>query len=181
MAGPRSRVLVLGSMPGAASLAKKQYYGLAQNTFWKIMGDLFGAGPDLSYAERLTALTEHGIALWDVLESCFREGSLDSAIQLSTARTNDFENLFRGHAEISHVFFNGKKAAELFEKRVLPKISDRWSSKIYAALPSTSPAHASMTYEKKLECWTAVKTALVSGKRREICDAASGPLEHARG
>ena len=154
------RVLILGSMPGAASLARKEYYGLRHNAFWRIMGTLFGAGADLPYAERLSTLTSRGIALWDVLESCYRHGSLDSAIDVRTAKTNDFAALFRSHGTITHVFFNGKKAAGLFEKRVLPEIGDSSRVTTYITLPSTSPAYASMTYEQKLDRWRAVKSAV---------------------
>ena len=154
------RVLILGSMPGTASLVRNEYYGLRHNAFWRIMGDLFGASADLPYPERLRTLTGHGIALWDVLDSCYRSGSLDSAIDVRTAKTNDFAKLFRDHRAITHVFFNGKKAANLFEKRVLPKIDEAGSVKTYATLPSTSPAYASLTYEQKLDRWSEIKTAI---------------------
>lgn len=163
VAGKFGRVLILGSMPGSASLARNEYYGLPQNAFWRIMGDLFGAGPGLPYADRLTTLTHNGVVLWDVLESCYRSGSLDSAIDGKTARTNDFEMLFREHREMTHVFFNGRKAADLFGKRVRPKIEEIMPTMNYATLPSTSPAHASMDYEQKLERWAAVKSAIDRG------------------
>jgi TDG/mug DNA glycosylase family protein len=153
------RVLILGSMPGNASLAKNEYYGLPHNAFWRIMGDLFGASADLPYAERLKVLTDRGIALWDVLDSCYRPGSLDSAIDDRTAKTNNFEILFRDHCTITHVFFNGKKAANLFAKRILPTIEDEQVAKTFVTLPSTSPALASMTYEEKLDQWAVVKAA----------------------
>ena len=155
------RVLILGSMPGNASLAKNEYYGFPHNAFWRIMGDLFGAGTYLPYAERLKVLTGHGVALWDVLDSCYRPGSLDSAIDDKTVKTNDFEILFRDHCAITHVFFNGKKAANLFAKRILPTIETEQLVKTFITLPSTSPALASMTYEEKLEQWAVVKAAVV--------------------
>ena len=154
------RVLILGSMPGNASLAKNEYYGLPHNAFWRIMGDLFGAGLYLPYSERLKVLTGRGIALWDVLDSCHRPGSLDSAIDDRTAKANNFEILFRDHRTITHVFFNGRKAANLFAKRILPTIEDEQAAKTFVTLPSTSPALAAMTYEEKLEQWTVVKAAL---------------------
>jgi G:T/U-mismatch repair DNA glycosylase len=134
------RVLILGSMPGNASLARNQYYGLPHNAFW---------------SQRLRVLTDQGIALWDVLDSCYRPGSLDSAIDDRTAKANDFAMLFREHRMISYIFFNGQKAAQLFAKRILPTIEDKQPAKTLVTLPSTSPALASMTYEQKLEQWSA--------------------------
>ena len=123
------------------------------------MGDLFGAGPSLPYVERLKVITGHGVALWDVLDSCYRQGSLDSAIEDRTAKTNDFAIFFRDHHTISTVFFNGKKAADLFARRILPAIENEPSSASLVTLPSTSPAFASMTYADKLHKWKAVKIA----------------------
>jgi len=127
--GQCPRVLILGSMPSVASLAKSEYYGLPRNAFWRIMGDLFGAGTNLPYAQRLKIITTHGVALWDVLHSCYRQGSLDSAIDDRTAKTNDFEMLFRDHCTITDVFFNGKKAASIFSKRILPAVEVEHCSK----------------------------------------------------
>jgi len=158
--GERPRVLILGSVPSATSLARDEYYGLPQNAFWKIMGDLFGAGQNLPYAERLKIITCQGIALWDVLDSCYRKGSLDSAIDDRTAKTNDFEILFRDHCAITDVFFNGKKAASIFKQRIMPAIENSRPSKTFVTLPSTSPALASMTYAEKLDQWAAVKLAI---------------------
>jgi TDG/mug DNA glycosylase family protein len=155
-----ARVLILGSMPSVTSLEKQQYYGLPRNAFWQIMGDLFGAGRELPYAERLEKISECGIALWDVLRSCHRPGSLDSAIDISSARTNDFPALLREHASISQVFFNGRKACEIFTRRVLPTLQSEFATLSYTALPSTSPAHASMSYDQKLEQWSVVAQVL---------------------
>ena len=124
------------------------------------MGDLFGAGSNLPYAERLKVITTQGVALWDVLDSCYRQGSLDSAIDDRTAKTNDFEALFRYNRTITNVFFNGKKAANLFAKRIMPAIEYEQPSKTFATLPSTSPAFASMTYAEKLDQWKAVRAAI---------------------
>ncbi len=154
-----ARVLILGSMPSVASLEKNEYYGLPQNVFWRIMGDLFGAGRDLPYAERLEKMVGHRIALWDVLETCYRPGSLDSAIDSASAEPNDFRSLFQNHATISRVFFNGRKASDLYMRRVLPTIKEDFSDKIYRTLPSTSPAHASMPYDQKLDKWSVVARA----------------------
>ena len=88
------RVLVLGSMPGIASLEKHQYYGHPRNLFWPIMGELFGAHPSLDYSERLRHLLEHHVALWDVLKLCQRPGSLDADIVAGSEQVNDFHSLF---------------------------------------------------------------------------------------
>jgi TDG/mug DNA glycosylase family protein len=167
VAGDGARVLILGSMPGVASLEKNQYYALPQNSFWRIMGDLFGAGIDLPYAERLRMLVRHGIVLWDVLETCQRPGSLDSSIKLATARPNDFQFLFLEHATIRRVFFNGRKAADIFSKKVLPTLDSEFGEKVYQTLPSTSPAHASMTYAQKLKSWSAIAQALTNDRLDE--------------
>ena len=150
----RARVLVLGSMPGIASLNAGQYYALPRNAFWPIMGRLFGAGPDLPYEQRLQALKGRGMALWDVLAQCDRPGSLDSAIDAKTARPNDFALLFRRYRTIRHVIFNGARAAELYRRQVLPDVELEAPYLTYMRLPSTSPAMASLSLEQKLEAWS---------------------------
>ena len=102
-------------MPGVASLEATEYYAFPRNIFWKIMGDLFAAGPELDYPSRLERLTENYIALWDVVEVCHRPGSLDSAISNDGLAINDFKTFFARHPKISSVFFNGQKAAGLFK------------------------------------------------------------------
>ena len=155
-----ARILVLGSMPGAASLEAAQYYAFSRNVFWKIMGDLFDAGPELDYPSRLERLVENRIALWDVVEVCHRPGSLDSAISGDGLAINDFKTFFNRHPQISEVFFNGQKAAGLFRKRVVPGLLGDYK---YCTLPSTSPAHAARSYASKLEAWTAIKAELPTG------------------
>jgi hypoxanthine-DNA glycosylase len=86
------------------------------------MGELFGAGPDHPYQERLKLLMANGIALWDVLESCYRPGSLDAAIDVNAAKPNDFTRLFGTHPSIARVFFNGGKAEACYRRRVLPAV-----------------------------------------------------------
>jgi TDG/mug DNA glycosylase family protein len=157
--GARPRVLILGSMPSVASLEKHQYYGKPQNAFWRIMGELFGAGPGLAYAERTTLLAQKGVAVWDVLASCERPGSLDSAIKMQTAEVNGFSKLLVGHPGIAHVFFNGKKAEEIFHKRSLVAVDSVRPDLKYTALPSTSPAMASLNFTEKLDRWKVVARA----------------------
>lgn len=161
IADGKSRVLILGSMPGTASLAARQYYAHAQNLFWEILGGITGAAPSLPYATRVRALKSSGIALWDVLESCTREGSLDSDIDDATIRANDFISFHRAHPRIEQVFFNGTKAEACYRKHVLPVLADAAARPSYRRLPSTSPANASMTRAHKHKVWTrALRLAL---------------------
>lgn len=118
------------------------------------MGDLFGAGPQLDYPLRLQKLRENHIALWDVIETCFRPGSLDSAISETGLAINDFNGFFKNHPQISHVYFNGQKAAGLFNRKVAPGLATRL---VYRVLPSTSPANATSSYAAKLEAWSVLK------------------------
>ena len=149
VANTDAAVLILGSMPGKESLKQNQYYAHPQNAFWKIMGELVGAHPELPYEERLHKLTAAHIALWDVLASCEREGSLDTHIR--NEKANDFASFFAKHPHITHVFFNGAKAEQSFNKFVLEK--QKLPPLTFQRLPSTSPAHAGMRYEGKLESW----------------------------
>jgi hypoxanthine-DNA glycosylase len=151
IADPDARILILGSMPGTASLEANRYYAHPRNAFWPIMGELFGAGPTYIYDKRLEILKANKIALWDVLGACFRKGSLDSDIDPKTISPNDFETFFKMHPFIKHVFFNGSKAEEIFRKRVVHTLNLK--SLHYQKLPSTSPAHASLSFEQKLAIW----------------------------
>jgi len=161
-----ARVLILGSMPGAASLRAGQYYAHPQNLFWKIICDLLGAGPDLGYAARVQLLKSSGIALWDVLASCEREGSLDSAIDDASIVPNDFAAFYRRHPGVRHVFFNGAKAEAAYVRHVHRE--EGCCSRTYQRLPSTSPAHASRPYDEKRKLWRAVAVALgVPGVRHK--------------
>lgn len=153
-----ARVLVLGSMPGTASLAAGEYYAHPRNLFWPIMGALVGADPALPYAERVARLAAAGIALWDVLESCVRPGSLDSAIDDASAEPNDFATFFAQHPRIGHVFFNGAKAEQVFRRRVLGQVP--LPPLQLQRLPSTSPAHAGRTLAQKLDAWRVVADRL---------------------
>jgi hypoxanthine-DNA glycosylase len=141
-------------MPGKASLAAGQYYAHPQNLFWRILGEVTGAAPALPYASRVRALKSCGIALWDVLESCEREGSLDSAIDDTTIRANDFASFYRAHRQIAQVFFNGAKAESCYRRYVLPALRDARAPPVCRRLPSTSPAHASLSREDKQRAWT---------------------------
>jgi hypoxanthine-DNA glycosylase len=150
-------VLILGSLPGRKSLELQQYYAHPQNAFWKIIASLFGAASSLPYKRRLKILTSNKIALWDVLAAAERPGSLDSSIVPHSAVPNDFAEFFRAHPRIRHVYFNGQKAEVLFRRRVLPALGQETAGIHFECLPSTSPAHAGMTFAEKLDRWTRIK------------------------
>jgi TDG/mug DNA glycosylase family protein len=152
---PASRLLILGSMPGKASLRAKQYYAHPQNAFWRITAALLGFDAAAPYELRVEALRECGIALWDVMKSCTRESSLDSDVVESSIVPNAFPSFLRAHPRIRTVCFNGAKAEASFQKYVLPKLG-AIGDLAYYRLPSTSPAHASLSFAKKLAAWRAV-------------------------
>jgi len=152
IASADARLLILGSIPGKASLEANQYYAHPRNLFWTILGALVGAHPALDYAERTRILTASGIALWDVLKSCKRPGSLDADIDKSTMIANDFAAFFAAHPNIDRIFFNGATAEHAFRRQVLPTLLDA-EPFLLKRLPSTSPAHAALSYHQKLESW----------------------------
>lgn len=146
---PQSRWLILGSMPGLPSLGAVEYYAHPQNVFWRIMADIFKTPID-GYEQRLSLIRDHHLALWDVLEYCEREGSLDARIKNDTIRVNDFKAFFKQHPLITHVFFNGTKAESEFRKRVMPTLGKHL---ILVRLPSTSPAMAGASFADKCKAW----------------------------
>lgn len=156
VADEHARILILGSMPGAESLRAGQYYAHPRNAFWPIMGYLVGAAPALPYEERTLKLEQAGVALWDVLASCTRRGSLDSSIDPASIHPNEFADFFEAHPLIERVFFNGSMAEQSFRKHVLPDLHHLPVR--YLRLPSTSPANASLRFEQKLKIW---KTAIL--------------------
>ena len=151
IAGSHAKILILGSMPGQASLAANQYYAHRRNAFWPIIVQLLQISPDALYEEKITALKTSHIALWDVLKSCKRAGSLDSMIETDTQTINDFQSFFPAHKKITHVFFNGGKAEACFKRYVLPE-SDLGLIKL-SRLPSSSPANARLSLEEKCRIW----------------------------
>ena len=153
IAGANARVLILGSMPGRASLEAGQYYAHAQNLFWEILAEHTGVARHAPYAQRVRGLRDAGIALWDVLASCHREGSLDAAIDEASMVANDFAAFYRKHPRIAQVFFNGAKTEAAYRKQVLPGLSPGVGPENYLRLPSTSPANASLSRPYKLKVW----------------------------
>ena len=151
--GEGAHTLILGNMLSVMSVASAQYYGNPRNAFWRITGELFGFAADDPYDDRTAALVANGVAVWDVLKSCRREGSLDSAVEPDSMVPNDFGDLFVAHPGIYRVFFNGAAAEKNFNRlvRVAPDVP-------YLRLPSTSPAQT-MRYEDKLAIWRSALTA----------------------
>ena len=154
--GAGCRVLILGSAPSVRSLALQQSYAHPQNLFWPLMGELFDAGPELDYANRIARLHALGIGIWDVLESCEREGSLDSRIVAASVVANDIPRLLAEHATIRAVALNGAKAHQLFLRHVAPRLDPARHVQLLA-MPSTSPANASMTRAHKRDRWLALR------------------------
>jgi double-stranded uracil-DNA glycosylase len=154
--GAGATVLVLGSLPSQKSIQASEYYAHPQNAFWRIMCRLFGVRPEDSYQLRTTSLMTNGIAVWDVLASSVRPGSMDSDIDISTARPNDFASFFEANRAIELVCFNGQKAAGMFEELVLAEHAELRSDRQFETLPSSSPAYASMPFEEKLAKWSIV-------------------------
>ncbi len=149
---PGAKALVLGSMPGVASLAAQQYYAHPRNHFWPIMAEIAGFDAAAPYGQRVEALTRSGIAVWDVLQSCVRSGSLDSAIEAGSRIPNDFAAFFAEYPGITRVYFNGIEAQNSFTRHVLPGLTLPGIQTM--RLPSTSPAHA-VAFAKKLAAWRA--------------------------
>jgi TDG/mug DNA glycosylase family protein len=156
IADAHARVLILGSLPGQVSLQRQQYYAHPQNAFWKVMGCLFDAGPELPYKDRARRLVRNGIALWDVCAAAQRPGSLDTSIVHSSVVPNELAAFIENHPAVGLICFNGGKAADLFRRLVLPGLPATGRAIRYETLPSTSPAHAGMTFEDKLTRWAAV-------------------------
>ena len=152
--GARPRLLILGSLPGIASLRAGEYYAHPRNQFWPIMDALFSARVDAPYARRVAALRAAGVCVWDVLAEATRPGSADAAIDPATARANDIRGLLLRHRSIALVAFNGGGAHRLFTRLVLPGIAPRSISTLwFVTLTATSPANARLTPAAKRRRW----------------------------
>ena len=155
------QALILGSMPGVKSLQEQQYYAHPQNSFWKILGALFDM-PVATYPQRVALIKKNRLALWDVLSSCERPGSLDSKIDPATVEVNDFDSFLKEYEQITRVFFNGATAEKEFTRRVLPRLPKPVAARLtLKRLPSTSPAHAGVKVERKIKEWSAILAVLL--------------------
>lgn len=150
--GDNPKVLILGTFPGKESLKQNQYYAHSRNTFWYIICKLLEIDPQTSYEHKKNIMMKNGLAVWDVLKACEREGSSDQAIKGQTKEINDFKTLFAKYRGIKYIFFNGGNAEKEFKKLVLP-LKNIHHALEYHRLPSTSPAMASLTKDQKYKEW----------------------------
>jgi hypoxanthine-DNA glycosylase len=153
IADEHARVLVLGSMPSVASIEAGEYYGHPRNAFWPLMGALFGFDATLPYADRVDCLKSARVAVWDVLQSCRREGSLDSAIETGSEVPNQIDELVNRCPRLGAVYLNGRKAEQVWRRYFAASLDASLPSE---TLPSTSPAMASLNFAGKLAAWSAL-------------------------
>ena len=157
LVGERPRILILGSMPGRASLRAGAYYAHPRNAFWSIAEALFGVDARQPYAQRCAALTRAGVALWDVIGSCRRPGSLDARIDPRSIRINPVDELIRAQPGIELIGFNGSLAGRLFRRHLQARMPEPGPR--LCALPSSSPAHAALRPAEKIAAWRALLAA----------------------
>jgi len=156
------KVLVLGSMPGGASLTAQQYYAHPRNAFWPVMQSLFNIDTGLPYEERLERLKNAGVGLWDVVHQCRRSGSLDTAIETDSVVVNDIAGLLQQNATLAAVFCNGGGAWQLLHRHFLrPGSANSIHVPVYK-MPSTSPANARLSWQQKCIEWQPLKQAVES-------------------
>jgi len=153
IAGPDATLLILGSMPGAASLVARQYYAHPRNAFWPVLEAVWGIPATLEYSARVRAVLAARIAIWDVLAGCQRRTSLDADIEHASIVVNDFAGFFRRHPQVSLIGFNGGAAQMLYRRHVLPTLSGSPRQIAALRLPSTSPAHAALSPQEKVRRW----------------------------
>jgi TDG/mug DNA glycosylase family protein len=144
---------VLGSFPSKQSLVKQEYYGNAQNHFWQILAGLFSFDARAPYGERTAALLTNGVAVWDVIAECSREGSGDDAIQDATP--NPLLSLLRDYPKVRHIAFNGGTALRTARVFLPDLFEDGWVE--WQRFPSTSPRHARLKLEAKVGAWRQLK------------------------
>lgn len=172
IAGEMPRILILGSMPGLASLNANQYYAHPQNAFWKIIATITGCPAEADYVARTAALQRAGIALWDVLESCIRRGSLDADIDMKSAKANNIADFLLENPRIKTICFNGATAETIFKRRILPTLHH--ADLRYIRLPSSSPAHAGMPLQDKIAAWQATIRFYRQSDKQSVIPAQAG-------
>ena len=156
------RLLILGSMPGTVSLAQAQYYAHPRNRFWPVMGQLCGFDPALPYPQRLAALQAAGVGLWDVLERCRRQGSLDAAIERGSEQVVPLVELLPRLPQLRAIACNGATSARLFQRHLAPELIRLRPGLTFFSLPSTSPAHAAIDLPGLLARWQVLLPVLGS-------------------
>ena len=148
------RVLILGSMPGKRSLQQNQYYAHPRNLFWPLMGELYGVGHELAYAERIHVLRQRRVGIWDVLAECDRPGSLDGSINSDTEIPNDIVGLLSRHPDINVIALNGGKAQQGFRRYIEPLLDAVTRARLRVlSMPSTSAANAGIPFAIKRAQW----------------------------
>ncbi len=160
LADRRATTLILGTMPGQASLSAGEYYAFDRNAFWNIIEVHFGVARAAPYAQRCAALCAHGIALWDVLHSCSRDSSADSDIVPDSIVANDIGGFLREHPAVTRIYFNGARAEALFTTHVRSGLGVEFSKVQYQRLPSTSPANARVDLAGKIRVWSVINNCL---------------------
>ncbi|HYD13614.1 MAG TPA: DNA-deoxyinosine glycosylase [Allosphingosinicella sp.] len=151
---PDTRLLLLGSLPGAVSLAQQRYYAHPQNLFWRLIGAVIGRDlVPLAYEERLAALLDAKVGLWDTVAAATRDGSLDAAIRLHEA--SDLAALVATLPELRAIGFNGATSARIGRRQLGPALD-----LALIDLPSSSPAYASLSFERKRDAWLALAAYL---------------------
>lgn len=145
-----SNILILGSIPGEKSLQMKEYYAHPRNQFWRLLAAVYDEELPRSYPDKLFFLRSHHIAVWDMIDSCIRKGSLDSRIQGETL--NSIQELLSAYPNIQHIFLNGSKSFELFKKLM----KDHPIDIAYSRLDSSSPAYTK-SFDLKLEGWEEIR------------------------
>lgn len=172
--GADARVLVLGSMPGEASLAAGQYYAHPRNRFWPLMQTLCGVDAGLEYSQRLQALQRAGVGLWDVLASCQRSGSLDSAIRGGSEVVVDLPGLLPHCPQLAVIACNGAAAARLYRRHLHPAVAALRPRLQVFALPSTSPANAAFSLPSLEQQWRVLAPWLSSTHASVLAADAAG-------
>lgn len=163
VAGPRTRLLILGSLPGVRSLELRQYYGHPRNHFWPLVGRLVGADlPSLPYEARLVRLREHGIGLWDVVAQAVRPGSLDQHMRL--VLPNSLPAFVEGLPTLEAIAFNGTTAGRLGRKQLEGDNILAARAITLVDLPSSSPANT-LSLTRKAEAWERLADHITAPKR----------------